>query len=93
MNYQDHIAGSLEIIFWVKILKIFDAAPGSGMEKIRIRDKHPGCATLVTSYKKATVLKKTLTVPRFKRTEVKRKFFFFQFYLVSIISVRSAPSK
>jgi hypothetical protein len=24
--------------FWVKILKFFDADPGSGMEKIRIRD-------------------------------------------------------
>jgi hypothetical protein len=32
----------------VKILKFFDAGPGSGMEKsrIRIRDKHPGSATL-----------------------------------------------
>jgi hypothetical protein len=44
-------------IFWVKILKFFDAEPdpgsgdhydpGSGMEKIRIRDKHPGYATLL----------------------------------------------
>jgi hypothetical protein len=25
--------------FWVKILKFFDADPGSGMEKIRIRDR------------------------------------------------------
>jgi hypothetical protein len=25
-------------IFWVKILKFFDADPGSGMEKSRIRD-------------------------------------------------------
>jgi hypothetical protein len=25
-------------IFWVKVLKFFDAYPGSGMEKIRIRD-------------------------------------------------------
>jgi hypothetical protein len=32
--------------FWVKILIFFDADPGSGMEKIRIRDKHPGSATL-----------------------------------------------
>jgi hypothetical protein len=39
----------------VKILKFFDADadpgilidPGSGMEKIRHRDKHPGSATLV----------------------------------------------
>jgi hypothetical protein len=44
--------------FWVKILKFFDEDPGSGMEKVRIRDpgwkkvgsgirdKHPGSATL-----------------------------------------------
>jgi hypothetical protein len=38
MNNPDHISGSLETIFWVKILKFFDADPGSGMEKIRIRD-------------------------------------------------------
>jgi hypothetical protein len=58
MNNQDHISESLEIIFWVKILKFLDATPRSGMEKIRIRDKHLECATLVTIYKKATVLKK-----------------------------------
>jgi hypothetical protein len=47
MNNPDHISESLETIFWVKILKFFDAVPGSGMEKrIRIRDKHPGSATL-----------------------------------------------
>jgi hypothetical protein len=38
MNNPDHISGSLETIFWVKILKFFDADLGSGMEKIRIRD-------------------------------------------------------
>jgi len=32
--------------FWVKILNLFDAYPGSGIEIIRIRDKHPGSATL-----------------------------------------------
>jgi hypothetical protein len=26
--------------FWFKILKFFDADPGSGMEKSRIRDRH-----------------------------------------------------
>jgi hypothetical protein len=36
MNNLDHISESLETIFWVKILKFFDADPGSGMEKIRI---------------------------------------------------------
>jgi hypothetical protein len=38
MNNPDHISGSLETIFWVKIIKFVDADPGSGMEKIRIRD-------------------------------------------------------
>jgi hypothetical protein len=57
MNIPDHISESLETSFWVKILKFFDADldpgilfdPGTGMEKIRIRDKHPGSATLVLS--------------------------------------------
>jgi hypothetical protein len=30
MNNSDHISGSLETTFWVKILKFFDADPGSG---------------------------------------------------------------
>ncbi len=34
MNKPDHISESLGTIFWVKILKFFDADPGSGMEKI-----------------------------------------------------------
>jgi hypothetical protein len=44
MNNPDFISESLETIFWVKILKFFDADPGgwkkfgSEMEKIRIRD-------------------------------------------------------
>jgi hypothetical protein len=41
MNNPDHISEILETIFWVKLLKFFDQC-GSGMEKIRIRDKHPG---------------------------------------------------
>jgi hypothetical protein len=51
MNNPDHIYESLEtMIFWVKIPKFFDADPGwkkigFGMEKNRIRDKHPGSAT------------------------------------------------
>jgi hypothetical protein len=36
MNNPDHISESLEA--WVKILNFFDADPGSGMEKIRIKD-------------------------------------------------------
>jgi hypothetical protein len=56
MNILDHIFESLEQNVWVKILKLFDAVadpgiflnlgPGSGMRKIRIRDKLPGTATL-----------------------------------------------
>ena len=44
MNNPGHISESLEAIFWVKILKFLDADPGSGKEKICIRD--PGTATL-----------------------------------------------
>jgi hypothetical protein len=33
-------------LFGAKILKFFDAVPGSRMEKIPIRDKHPDSATL-----------------------------------------------
>jgi hypothetical protein len=36
LNNLDHISESLETIFWVKILKFFDADPG--WKKIRIRD-------------------------------------------------------
>jgi hypothetical protein len=54
MNNPDHISVSLETsFFWLKFLK------SSGMEKIRIRDKHhgiqdkhPGCATLVSDIEK-----------------------------------------
>jgi hypothetical protein len=37
MNNLDHISGSLETIFWAKILKFFSADPGFGMKIIRIR--------------------------------------------------------
>ncbi len=57
MDNQDHISESFEKqIFWVKILKFFDADRGSGMGKNSdpgwkkfgsgIRDQHPGSATL-----------------------------------------------
>jgi hypothetical protein len=58
MNNPDHIYESLETIVWIKILKFFIADPGSGMEKIQIRDtgwkkfgsgirdKHPISTTL-----------------------------------------------
>jgi hypothetical protein len=49
INNPDHISKSLETIFWIEILKFFDADPGSRMEKIRIRDKHSESATLPVS--------------------------------------------
>ncbi len=58
MNNPDHISESLVNIFWVTILKFFDADPVSGMEKIRTRDKHPGSATLLGISKQKQVLKK-----------------------------------
>jgi hypothetical protein len=50
MNNPDYISENLETIFWVKILKFYDADPGwkkfgSVMDKMWIRDKHPGSAT------------------------------------------------
>jgi hypothetical protein len=47
MNNPDHIAESLESIFGVKILEFFDANPGWKKFGSRIRDKHPGSATLL----------------------------------------------
>jgi hypothetical protein len=61
MNISHHIFVSLETIFLVEILKFFDADSRSGIIvaldpgwktfgsgiNIRIRDKHPGSATLV----------------------------------------------
>jgi hypothetical protein len=60
-NISDHISESLETIFRSKILKFLDVDPDPGFGifmtldpwsgiqhgKIRIRDKHPGSATLV----------------------------------------------
>ncbi len=55
MNVLDHFSESLETIFWLKNMSILKCGsgifltldPGSGMEKIQIRDKNPGSATLV----------------------------------------------
>ncbi len=47
MNHPDPLSESLETIFWVTILQFFDVDPGSGREKIWIRDKHLGSATLL----------------------------------------------
>jgi hypothetical protein len=46
MHNPDHISESLSTIFWVKILKFFDATRDG---KIRIRDKHPESVTLLGS--------------------------------------------
>jgi hypothetical protein len=51
MNIPDHNSESLETIFWAKILKFLDADaeifltldPGSGIERIRIRDRVFDC--------------------------------------------------
>jgi hypothetical protein len=51
MNNPDHISRELGDNFLGKILIFFDGDLGSGMEKIRIRDKHPGSATLRKSLK------------------------------------------
>jgi hypothetical protein len=53
MNNQDHISESLETIllgfkFGLFGFKFFDADPGSGMEKIRIRD--PGCLSRIPQH-------------------------------------------
>jgi hypothetical protein len=40
MNNPDHISESLGTIFWVKILKFFDAAPGSGSRIRNTEDKN-----------------------------------------------------
>jgi hypothetical protein len=57
MNIPDHISESLETSFWVKRPKSFDADCGCGSEsgiseslEPWIRDKHPGSATLVSSF-------------------------------------------
>jgi hypothetical protein len=46
MINPDHISESIETFFFeVKILKFFDADPGSGMGKIRIWDPESGINT------------------------------------------------
>ena len=47
MKNPDQISECLETIFWKQILKFYEADPES--KKNRIRDKHPGSATLLQS--------------------------------------------
>ncbi len=57
MNNPDRIFREFKINFLgLKYLgTFFDADPGSGLEKILIRDKHPGSATLRTSSPRSCV--------------------------------------
>ncbi len=41
MNNPNHTSESLETVFWIKILKFFDADPGWKKYGSGIRDKHP----------------------------------------------------
>ncbi len=59
MNIPDHISKSLQTVFWVKFFYadpdpgfgiFLTLDPGSGMEKIRIRDTDPGSATLFVKH-------------------------------------------
>jgi hypothetical protein len=47
MNNPHHISEGLKTIFWLKYANSLMWIRVSRMEKIRIRDKHPGSATLV----------------------------------------------
>ncbi len=47
MNNPDHISSYLETIFWVKMLKFYDADPGWKKFGSGIPDKHLRSATLV----------------------------------------------
>jgi len=42
MNNPDHISESLETIFWVKLLKFFDAAPGWKNSDPELKKSDPG---------------------------------------------------
>ncbi len=48
MNNSDHISKILKTLFWVKIRSLILCC-GSGLQEIRIRDKHPRSATLSTT--------------------------------------------
>jgi hypothetical protein len=63
--HRPYSTENTETIFWVKILKFFDADPGwknsdpgSGMGKIRIRDKHPGSRTLLVHISTTRIFQK-----------------------------------
>jgi hypothetical protein len=67
MNNPDHISQSQNIFFGLKYLHSFYVYPGSGLDKIRvrdpgwkeigtgIRDKHPGSATLPLLFLKTQI--------------------------------------
>jgi hypothetical protein len=41
MNIPDHFSGCSETIFWIKILKFFDADPDPAAPRSWIRNEHP----------------------------------------------------
>ena len=60
MNNPAHISKSLETIFWVKILKFFDADSGSGMEKFGTgnrdgKNSDPGSVLIIPDSYRDTV--------------------------------------
>ncbi len=57
MNNPDHFRKLRNQFFGLKYLKIWC---GSGMENIRIRDKHPGSATLLFSYLGLSLLQRVV---------------------------------
>jgi hypothetical protein len=68
-NITDRISENLVLVFGLKILKLFYTdpdpgfcQPGSGTEKSRIRDKHPGSATLSETLKEMG-RKRTIIIP------------------------------
>jgi hypothetical protein len=69
-SYFLELRNNFFAFFWVKIVKFFDEDPGSGMEivrsgmeKSRIRDKHPGSATLLVWKKEIPIQYVLLNLP------------------------------
>ncbi len=112
MNIPDNISESLEIIFWVKnvgtyildsFMRIRDPDyfwPWIRDRKFRIRDKHPGSATLLfycgfQDDKKVFLLKFFCLKPTYEDSKVNfvDKFLDVNLVLQALTSVRSTPSR
>jgi hypothetical protein len=81
MNIPDLIFENLVSVFRLKILKFFDADPGSCQSWIRdgkigfgIRDKHPGSATL----EKILIYERKIIAPQ---DQIKKKVFIYRIFL------------